>query len=162
LPAGFSAPLARDLNDATDLNVRESSDGGILKSGDVLFAQAGYHTVFDKLGNIRVTSDPPLWGVRPSADVTIASALPVFGRRLIGVVLTGMGRDGANGISLIKEAGGMAIAEHESSCVVYGMPRTAIESGHVDVIAPLQHMADAIYASVCKVDQLLHKRAEAA
>ncbi|MHB9036501.1 MAG: chemotaxis-specific protein-glutamate methyltransferase CheB [Armatimonadota bacterium] len=162
LPAGFSGPLARDLDNTTDLNVRESSEGDTLRPGDVIFAKAGYHTVFDKLGNVHITSDSPLWGVRPSADVTMASAVPVFGNRLIGVVLTGMGRDGANGVRLIKEAGGMAMAEHESSCVVYGMPRAAIESGLVDVTAPLQHMADAIYVSVCKVDQQLHKRASAA
>ncbi|MEN6415461.1 MAG: chemotaxis-specific protein-glutamate methyltransferase CheB [Armatimonadota bacterium] len=159
LPAGFSGPLARDLDTVTDLNVRESAEGDSLHPGDVVFAKAGYHTVFDQLGNIHVTSDPPLWGVRPSADVTMVSAVPVFGRRLIGVVLTGMGRDGANGTKLIKQAGGVAIAEHESSCVVYGMPRAAIETGAVDVVAPLEQIADAVYAAVFKVQQSVRKKA---
>lgn len=148
LPEGFSGPLSADLNKMTNLNIREASEGDKIRPGDVIFAKAGYHTVFDDSGIVHLTTAPPLWGVRPSADVTMASAVPVFGSRLIGVVLTGMGKDGANGVRLIKEAGGMAIAEHESSCVVYGMPRVAIESGVVDIIAPLQHIAEAINATV--------------
>ncbi|MCE5198514.1 MAG: chemotaxis-specific protein-glutamate methyltransferase CheB [Armatimonadota bacterium] len=156
LPEGFSSPLANDLNNLSPLNVREASDNDTLHPGDVVFAKAGYHTVFDKRGKMKITSDPPLWGVRPSADITMTSAVPVFGSRLVGVVLTGMGRDGANGIRLIKESGGVTIAEHESSCVVYGMPRVAIESGFTDVIAPLPQIADAIHTTILKVDQALH------
>lgn len=158
LPEGFSGPMAQDIDGVTDCNVREASDGDGLHSGDVLFAKAGYHCVFDRASSVRLTRDPPLWGVRPAADITIASAAPVFGSRLIGVVLTGMGRDGADGMRLIKEAGGTTIAEHESSCVVYGMPRVAIESGIVDVVAPLQRMADAINASVSQVSRTRHGR----
>ncbi|MEN6356132.1 MAG: chemotaxis response regulator protein-glutamate methylesterase [Armatimonadota bacterium] len=153
LPPGFTGPFARDLDTQTNLNVRESAEGDTLKPGDVMFAKSGFHTVFDKRGNVHITSDPPLWGVRPSADVTMASAVPVFRNRLIGVVLTGMGRDGANGMKLIKEAGGVTLAEHESSCVVYGMPRVAAEMGVVDVVVPLQEMAEAISATVWKVAQ---------
>ncbi|MCL5104555.1 MAG: chemotaxis response regulator protein-glutamate methylesterase [Armatimonadetes bacterium] len=150
LPVGFSAALARDLNNLTDLNLRESSDGDSLRAGDAIFAKAGYHTIFDRQGKVRITTDPPLWGVRPAADVTIVSAIPVFGQRLVGVVLTGMGRDGANGARLIKESGGIVIAEHESSCVVYGMPRAAIESGVVDKVSPLTRIPDAIHEAVMK------------
>ena len=150
LPVGFSGPLARDLNNLTDLNVRESSDGDVFRAGDAIFAKAGYHTIFDRHAKLQITTDPPLWGVRPSADVTMLSAVPRFGSRLVGVVLTGMGRDGANGARLIKEAGGIVIAEHESSCVVYGMPRVTIESGIVDIIAPLTEIPDAIHEAVLK------------
>lgn len=148
LPEGFSKPLANDLNNMTELNVREGSEGDRLGPNDLIFAKAGFHNVFDKSGTLHLTTTPPLWGVRPSADATMVSAVPVFGPRLVGVVLTGMGRDGANGIGLIKEAGGSTIAEHQSSCVVYGMPRVAIESGFVDIIAPLQQIAEAVNATV--------------
>lgn len=159
LPEGFSSPLARDLDTLTDLNVRESEDNYELKPGDMLFARAGFHTVFDQRGRVKITTDPPLWGVRPSADVTMASAAPLFGDRLVGVVLTGMGRDGANGIRAIKDAGGIAIAEHESSCVVYGMPRAAVETGVVDFVAPLLQIPSVIHKAVLKIARRLDKSA---
>jgi two-component system chemotaxis response regulator CheB len=162
LPEGFSGPLAQDLNNTTDLNVRESEDGDTLKPGDLIFAKAGYHCVFDKTGKISLVKSPPLWGVRPSADVTMASLVPSYRSRMIGVVLTGMGRDGADGIRLIKEAGGMTLSEHESSCVVYGMPRVAFETGCVDIVSPLQHMAEAVNAAVIKVSQGRSSRTGAA
>lgn len=161
LPPGFTGPFSRDLDTQTILNVRESSEGDTLNPGDVLFAKSGYHTVFDKFGKVHLTTDPTLWGVRPSADVTIASAVPVFRDRLIGVILTGMGRDGANGMKLIKEAGGVTLAEHESSCVVYGMPRAAVEMDVVDAVLPLQNMAEAISATVWKVAQSQRKAVSA-
>lgn len=151
LPEGFSAPFAQDLDKLTNLNVREAAEGDIVQPGVVLLAKAGYHCVVERAGRVKLTTDPPLWGVRPSADVTMVAAVPVFGSRLIAVVLTGMGRDGANGLKLIAEAGGIGIAEHESSCVVYGMPRAAIETGAVDIIAPLPQIAEAVNAAVIKV-----------
>lgn len=160
LPPGFTGPFARDLDSQTSLRVRESSEDDIVSPGDLIFAKSGFHTVFDKTGKMRITSDPSLWGVRPSADITMASAVQVFGRRLIGVILTGMGRDGANGLKLIKEAGGMTLAEHESTCVVYGMPRAAVEMDVVDAIVPLPYMAEAIHATVWKVGQSLRRRKE--
>lgn len=162
LPEGFSGPLARDLNNLTDLNLRESSEGDSLRPGDAIFAKSGYHTIFDRDGKVHITSDPPLWGVRPAADVTMVSAVPVYGPRLIGVVLTGMGRDGSNGVRMISEAGGVVIAEHESSCVVYGMPRVAIESGVVDTIAPLLKVPDAVHEAVLKVAKRPRGRSAAA
>lgn len=157
LPAGFSKPLAEDLNEMTPLNVRESETGDMLRPGDLIFAKAGFHTVFERNGQVRLTSDPPLWGVRPSADVTMASMVPVFGSRLIGVVLTGMGHDGANGVRLFKEAGGLAIAEHESTCVVYGMPRSAYETGAVENMVPLTGMPDAINEAIVRSLKSLRK-----
>lgn len=151
LPEGFSGPLSHDLDRICPLNVREAFHGDVLSPGDVIFAKAGCHNVVGSGGRFKLTLDPPLWGVRPSADVTMASAVPVFGSRLIGVILTGMGRDGADGLRLIKNAGGSTIAEHESSCVVYGMPRVAVESGVVDVIAPLDRMAETINSSLARV-----------
>jgi two-component system chemotaxis response regulator CheB len=159
LPEGFSAAFAHDINSLTDLNVREAEDGDTLRSGDVLFAKSGWHLVFDRSRLTRLTRTAPLWGVRPSADATMASAAPVFGSRLIGVVLTGMGRDGANGLRLIKEVGGITVAEDESTCIVYGMPRAAIEEGVVDIVAPLDKMAEAIRRSVRRVAQAHQEKA---
>jgi two-component system chemotaxis response regulator CheB len=149
LPEGFSGPLVKDLNAMTELNAYESANDQTISPGDLIFARAGYHTVFGSNGVVKVTSDPPLWGVRPSADVTMASMVPVFRSRLIGVVLTGMGRDGANGTVLIKETGGITISEHESTCVD-GMPKSAFETGAVDVVAPLDQIPDAISDALAK------------
>lgn len=162
LPEGFSGPLAQDLDKVTHLNVRESSEGDLLNAGDAIFARAGYHTVFERGGRMRLTVDPPLWGVRPSADVTMASMVPMYGPRLIGVVLTGMGRDGANGVRLIKDAGGVTIAEHESSCVVYGMPKSAAETGAVDRVVPLPSVPDAVQDALLQVAKNLRRHRPAA
>lgn len=159
LPEGFSGPMANDLNKVTPLNVYEAYDGAMLKSGDMIFARAGNHCVFGDGGKVTLTLDPQLWGVRPAADVTMVSAAPVFGNRLVGVVLTGMGRDGAAGAMAIKNAGGVTIAEHESTCVVYGMPRVTIETGAADVIAPLNHIAEAVNAEVILTAEKLAPKA---
>jgi len=150
LPEGFSASMANDLDQLTGLNVYEAEDGDELHSGDVLVVKSGYHLVFDRRGRASLNQEPPVWGVRPSADVTMISAAQAFGSRLVGVVMTGMGSDGTAGLKAIKEAGGKTVAEHESSCVVYGMPRVAIESGVVDTIAPLRQIANAINEAICR------------
>lgn len=151
LPEGFSRTMADDLNTLTNLTVREaSSDKNTIQPGEVLFARSGYHLVFNRDQSAGLSLSPPLWGVRPSADVTMVSAAPVFGSRIIGVVLTGMGSDGAAGLRAIKEQGGRTLAEHESTCVVYGMPRVAIESGVVDVVVPIDRMAEAINVAAAR------------
>lgn len=151
LPEGFSKTMADDLNQLTDLAVSEAhSEPAKVRPGHVLLAKAGYHLIFDRSESATLTLAPPLWGVRPSADVTMVSAAPVFGSRMIGVVLTGMGHDGAAGLRAIRESGGTTIAEHESTCVVYGMPRTAIEAGVVDVVEPLDRIATAIVTAVSR------------
>lgn len=155
LPEGFAGPLANDLNNYSDLEVRETFEGDTISPGELIIAKPGYHCVFNRIGSVKLTLDPTLWGVRPSADITMASAVTVFGKRLIGVVLTGMGRDGANGIRLIKQAGGTTLAEDESTCVVYGMPRSAYETGAIDRVIPLHKMADAINTAVNRMNNAL-------
>lgn len=144
LPEGFSAPMAKDLNNLTPLNVKETEAGYFLTPGDMLIAKSGHHTVIENDGSISLNQAPPLQGMRPSADITMISASEAFGKSLIGVVLTGMGRDGTNGIISIKKAGGITFAEDESTCVVYGMPHSAYETGCIDKLIPLTQMADAI------------------
>jgi two-component system chemotaxis response regulator CheB len=95
----------------------------------------------DKRETIKLTDDPPIWGVRPSVDVTMASAAETYGSRTIGVLLTGMGRDGAAGMQAIHQAGGRTLAESEETCVVYGMPKAAIDAGCVTQVARIENIA---------------------
>jgi two-component system chemotaxis response regulator CheB len=139
--------MAKDLNRLSQLPVREAEEGDKPVTGNVLIAPAGWHCSFSKNGAIRLTDDPPLWGVRPAADASLASAGTVFGSRTIGVVLTGMGRDGTHGLSVIKAKGGRTFAEAESSCVVYGMPKEAMESGAAEKSVDLKYMPETIMAA---------------
>ncbi|MHB1190498.1 MAG: CheB methylesterase domain-containing protein [Armatimonadota bacterium] len=148
LPVGFSGSLARDLNNLTSLTVREAETGDSPTAGTVLIAPAGRHCTFSRDGKIAFTNEPLLWGVRPAADITMCTAAEAYGPRVIGVILTGMGCDGAHGLSVIREKGGRTIAEHELSCIIYGMPKAAIEAGVVDQIAPLEQMPSAIAAAI--------------
>jgi two-component system, chemotaxis family, protein-glutamate methylesterase/glutaminase len=148
LPVGFTATLARDLDTLTPLKVREAEPGDSPQPDTMLIAPAGKHSAFDRTGTLSLTDDPPLWGVRPAADVTMASAGNTFRSRAIGVVLTGMGRDGAHGLEIIRANGGRTLAEHESSCIIYGMPRVAIESGAAQKAVPLDHMSRAIASAL--------------
>lgn len=148
LPQGFTTTFARDLNILTPMDVREAVNGDTPRPDTILIAPAGVHAQFNKSGSIVLTDDPPLWGVRPSADITMASAGNLFGARTVGVVLTGMGKDGAHGLKIIKAKGGTTLAEHESSCIIYGMPKAAINSGAAQKAVPLDRMSSAIASAV--------------
>lgn len=95
-------------------------------------------------GSVVLTDEPPVQGVRPAADITMQSAAQVFGERVVGVLLTGMGRDGTAGLQAIRAQGGFTLAEAEESCVVFGMPKSAIEAGCVDRVVPLEGIVPAI------------------
>lgn len=86
---------------------------------------------------ITLNEEPTLWGVRPAVDKLFISASKVYGKGLISVILTGMGRDGAQGTEIIKDAGGYTISEHQSTCTIYGMPKAAYDTGRVDEVLPL-------------------------
>lgn len=153
LPIGFTASMAKDLDRLSALPVREAEDGDQPAMGMVLIAPAGKHCSFSRGGIIRLTDDPPLWGVKPAADVSFASAGTVFGTRTIGVVLTGMGHDGAHGLAVIRSHGGRTLAEAESSCVVYGMPKEAVESGSAERSVDLKYMPEAIDSAIRSIHQ---------
>ena len=123
--------------------------GDTLRPGQILVAPGGSHLEFTAGGAARLTADPPLYGVRPAADVTLASLAALHGPRVLAVLLTGMGRDGARGLKLIFDKGGQTLAEDESTCVVYGMPRAAAELGAVQRLLPLPELAGAI-ARICQ------------
>jgi two-component system chemotaxis response regulator CheB len=151
IPKGFSRSLADRLAARSALPVREAEDGEIVVPGVVLIAPAGIHTRVRRLGSVvRIVHDeePRAALHRPSADVLMASVAAAYGPSALGVVLTGMGSDGTEGLRAIKEAGGRTMAESEESCVIYGMPKVAAEAGVVQRTVSLLRMADEILAAV--------------
>jgi two-component system, chemotaxis family, protein-glutamate methylesterase/glutaminase len=144
MPAQFTASLAERLDALSPYKVKEAQAGDRLSKDTILLAPGGKHMKFDALGTVSLTEEPPVHGVRPAIDVTIASLMAAYGSTMIGVLLTGMGRDGAVGLRAIKEAGGHTIAEHESSCVVYGMPKAAVEMNAAEQVLPLSQIPHAI------------------
>jgi two-component system chemotaxis response regulator CheB len=129
--------------------VREASDGDVVAGDDVLIAPGGSHMHVLTGGRIGLTEDEaPVGGLRPRADLTIVDAARHFGRRLLLVVLTGMGKDGLDGAHAVKRAGGRILVEAESTCSVYGMPRAVSEANLADAELALSALPQAI-ASAC-------------
>lgn len=140
MPPGFTRAFAERLNKFSALTIREAVDGDILALGTVLVAPGGKNLLFERRGSevvARVVTPEADQRYVPSADVLFASAAEAIGANLVGVVLTGMGNDGARGIAQIKRAGGRTVAEAEESSVVFGMPKEAIATGMVDKVVPL-------------------------
>ena len=150
MPAGFTASLAARLDSLSALVVEEAQEGVAPFRGGAWVAPGGFHLVFDADGKMRLSSDPPHLGVRPAVDLTMESAAEVWGSGVIGLVLTGMGMDGARGARRIKQRGGVVLAQDEESSVVYGMPRAVVEMGFADEVAPIQEMASRLEAWVRK------------
>jgi two-component system chemotaxis response regulator CheB len=136
MPDAFTGRFADRLDAASEYDVREATDGDRIGGGEALVAPGGKHLVVAGAGGgrlrIKLTEDPPEHGVRPAADVTMRSAAETVDGPLVGVVLTGMGADGAAGVQAIADAGGHVIAQDEASSAVFGMPKRAIENGCVD------------------------------
>jgi two-component system, chemotaxis family, protein-glutamate methylesterase/glutaminase len=143
MPPGFTASLAARLDASSALSVREARTGDAIEPGTLLVAPGGSHLRLDDR-RVRLADDAPEGGLRPRADFTIADAARAFGRRVVLVVLTGMGKDGLEGAIAVKQAGGRVLAEAESSCTVYGMPRAVAEADLADVVLPLDQLAGAI------------------
>ena len=144
MPVGFTKAFADRLNLNSKLKVTEARDGEIIEKNVVYIAPGGYHMEVGKGKRIELNTQPTIWGVRPAVDKLFISATSVYGARLLSVILTGMGRDGAKGTSAIKDNGGVTMAEHESTCTIYGMPKAAFETGKVDEIVPLGNVASEI------------------
>lgn len=140
MPAQFTATLAERLHGMSAMEVREAADGDRPRQGVCLIAPGDRHLEVGEGGVLRVTEGPEVNGCRPSADVTMKSAARIFGRRAIGVLMTGMGRDGAEGLAAIKAAGGATFAQDKDSSVIFGMPRAAIEMGVVDEVLSLDEI----------------------
>jgi two-component system chemotaxis response regulator CheB len=145
MPVGYTAMYAQRLNDICSIRVVEAADGDLLEPGLVWLAPAGRHLTFVRGagGETRAHLDlnPTDTQHRPAVDVLFRSAADVFGARVLGVVMTGMGNDGLLGSAHIKAQGGRIVTEAESSCVVYGMPRAVAEASLSDRSATLDEMA---------------------
>ncbi|MFT5339599.1 MAG: two-component system chemotaxis response regulator CheB [Cyanobium sp.] len=146
IPAYFSKAVAERINGLSAMEVREAADNDPLLPGVCLIAPGDYHMMIVKQDQyrVRLVQTPPVHHCRPAVDVLFRSAAAVAGAHTLGVVLTGMGRDGARGLGSIKEAGGCSLAQNEASSVIYGMPRAAVELGVVDRSVHLQAMPQAI------------------
>lgn len=148
MPPGFTRSLAERLDGLSSLAVREAAAGDRLQAGGGLVAPGGYHMTLDEDFHVVLNQSPPVLGVRPSVDVTMASVALRCGPAAIGVILTGMGHDGTSGATLIRNAGGAVLVEDESSCVVWGMPRSVVEAGVAHAVLPLAELAPAIVRAV--------------
>jgi len=140
MPEGFTEMFARRLDECCALDVHEAKSGDLLIAGRVLICPGNRHMMVRRMprGEMVVLSDtPPINGHRPSADVLFHSVAQEFGLTSVGIIMTGMGEDGAEGIGAIKAAGGMTIAQSEETCVVSGMPRAAMMKGFVQKVLPL-------------------------
>ncbi len=144
MPEGFTAEFAKSLRRVCPLDVKEAEDNDLIAPGRVLIAPGNKHMKIEKkrLGNVSVlNSNDPVNGHRPSAGVLFNSVAEIYGNRALGVIMTGMGRDGSAEIGNIYKAGGYTIAQDEKSSVVFGMPRVAIELGFINKILPLENMS---------------------
>lgn len=148
MPVGYTSMYAKRLNEMSLLKVVEASEGEVLEPGVVFIAPAGRHLTFVRHsdGTVRTHLDARPFDTlhRPSVDVMFQSAAEVFGDRILGVVMTGMGSDGTQGSAWIKSRGGSIFTEDSESCIVYGMPRSVVEAGLSDRSVTLDCMAQAI------------------
>ncbi len=148
MPDGFTGRFAKRIDSRSDYEVSEASDGDRIGGGEALVAQGGKHMLVSnyRSGRLRVklTEDPPVNSVRPAVDMTMNSAAEVITDPLVGVILTGMGEDGAAGIKAVKAVGGRTIAQDEETSAVFGMPKRAIETGYVDDVLPIDDIPEGI------------------
>jgi two-component system chemotaxis response regulator CheB len=152
IPPVFSLAFAKRLNEICPMEVREARDGDTLERGLALIAPGNFHMLLRKPagGGLRVSiqDGPRVCYQRPSVDVLFSSVADAAGTRAVGVLLTGMGSDGARGLLKMKQAGARTIAQDEASCVVFGMPKEAIRLGAADHVAPLSNIPGAILAQL--------------
>jgi len=149
MPEGFTEMFSRRLDEICAISVKEAQSGDLLLAGRALICPGSRHMKVKKLplGEVAVlTDDPRVNGHRPSVDVLFRSVAEEFGDQGVGVLMTGMGEDGARGMGELKAAGGMTIAQSEESCVVYGMPKAAIEHGYAVRVVALDALANTIMA----------------
>jgi two-component system, chemotaxis family, protein-glutamate methylesterase/glutaminase len=149
MPEGFTDMFARRLDDLCALRVKEAQSGDVLQAGRVLVAPGSRHLTVKRLpmGDVAVLNDEgSVNGHRPSVDVLFHSLAHEFGRNGIGVLMTGMGDDGAEGLGAMKKAGGVTIAQNEESCVVFGMPKAAIERGYAMRTVGLDSLSSTLQA----------------
>ena len=152
MPPVFTASLARTLDSKSKLTVKEAADGEVLQNDTVYIAAGGQQMKiasgvrFQKM--IRITDDPPENSCKPSVDYLFRSVAREYGSKVTGVILTGMGNDGKIGMSVMKSAGALILAQNAETCVVYGMPKAVIDAGLADHILPIEKMTEQILKSI--------------
>lgn len=147
MPAEFTGPLAKRLNGNCQIEVIEATSGDLLLPGCAVIAPGDQHLLIHREGRgyvAEVVNGPYISRHRPSVDLLFRSAAQAAGENAMGMILTGMGDDGATCLGEIRDCGGYTVAQNEQSCVVYGMPRSAVEAGVVDKVAPLSEMSSEI------------------
>lgn len=144
MPEGFTKVFSERLNKICNMKVTEATEGMLIDKNTIYIAKGGYHMTVGAQNTIHLNEEPPIWGVRPAVDKLFNSAIKIYGGNLLSVILTGMGRDGAEGTKNIKDNGGITISEDKSTCTIYGMPKAAFETGKVDLVVPLEQVADKI------------------
>ena len=144
MPAGFTGMLSKRLDRISPIRVKEATNGERIMESEIYLAPGDFHLLVSKNGTIWLSSAAPVNYVRPSVDVMMNSVAEVFGPAAIGVILTGMGRDGAEGMSRIKEKGGRTIVQDPDTAVIPGMPQAVIKKGSADLVVPLGQVAAAI------------------
>jgi two-component system chemotaxis response regulator CheB len=155
MPDGFTELFARRLDETCPMRVKEAQSGDLLLAGRVLICPGNRHMKVKRLplGNVAILADDePVNGHRPSVDILFRSVAEEFGPQSIGVLMTGMGEDGAAGLGAIRAAGGLTIAQNQETCVVYGMPRAAIERGYAMRVVSLQELPNTLQAQ-CAPDR---------
>ncbi|QIO21624.1 chemotaxis response regulator protein-glutamate methylesterase [Haloarcula sp. JP-L23] len=152
MPEGFTGRFAERIDARSDYDVTEATDGARIGGGEALVAAGDRHMEIKNYRNgrlrVKLTQEDPVNSVRPAVDVTMATAADVIDDPLVGVILTGMGEDGADGIQRIKAAGGRTIAQDEATSAVYGMPKRAVETGCVDDVLPIDDIANGILDTI--------------
>lgn len=153
MPPGFTKSLSERLNALCSLSVKEAEQNDIIRPGLVLIAPGDYHITLERETGrtvVKLNQNPPIGGHRPAVDPMMESVAAIYGKNTLGVILTGMGHDGAKGIQIIKQYNGYTIAEDQSTAVVFGMPKSAIELNAVDKIVPLPQVASEIVRIIMK------------
>ncbi len=152
MPPKFTKSLAERLNGMSEVCVKEAEDMEDIEGGTVYIAPGGFHMQVRSAGLVKnkivISPEPATTLHRPSVDVMVKSVIKLYGKSTLGVIMTGMGKDGLEGIKELKELGGYSIAQDEESCVVYGMPKAIVDAGLADVIAPLEKIGELINRSV--------------
>src|SRR3954451_7997576 len=153
IPPEFSRAFANRLNETCPMDVKEAEDGDTLRPGLALVAPGDFHLVARKAGGrtfVNVTTGPRVCYQRPSVDVLFHSVAETAGKRAVGVLLTGMGNDGAQGLLRMRQAGARTIAQDEATCVVFGMPREAIALGAAEQVLSLRSIPEAMLAAAAR------------
>ena len=147
MPEKFTRAFADRLNGICEVEIKEAEDNDVMRIGQVLIAPGGRHLLIRRLGAqlvAKIKDGPPVSRHRPSVDVLFRSVAVAAGKHALGIIMTGMGDDGAAGLTEMHDTGAITIAQNEETCVVFGMPGVAIERGAVDVVVPLEGIGQKI------------------